>query len=361
MPSQEPLSQPALRIIDANLNRACEGLRVLEDIARLALNDITISRRLKTMRHDLVTGDLSFNIKLINARDSEHDVGADTRVSGQDEKKELPLAVVANSRRVQESLRTIEELAKTEDTTLNLNPEKFQQDRFSLYTVERELLSKLLRQDKKARIRGIHAIIDTEALAGRSHQEVARQIISGGAQAIQLRDKVSEKNELLAIAREMKALCAEHNVLFIMNDYLDLALAADADGLHIGQKDLPAGVARRLLPIDKILGLSTHSVREASAAEAVGADYIGIGSIYPTPTKETALIIGLERLRQVRKAVEIPLVAIGGITKDNVIDVISSGADSVAIISAILRAGSPQEATRQIADRIETLNEPTNR
>ena len=343
------------------MNRACEGLRVLEDIARLALNDAALSQRLKAMRHELVTGDLSFNVKLIESRDSENDVGADTLVAGQEEEKELPLAVVANSRRVQESLRTIEELAKTGDVPLKLNPAKFQKDRFSLYGIERELLSKLLRKNKKARIRGLHAIIDTQALNGRSHLEVARQIIRGGAKAIQLRDKTTEKKDLLAIAQQLKALCAEHNVLFIMNDHLDLALATGADGLHLGQKDLPVGIARKLLPVDTILGLSTHSLEEATAAEAEGADYIGIGSIYATPTKETATIIGLKNLRRVRQAVSLPLVAIGGITRNNVAEVIASGADSVAVISAILRAGSPQEAAQQIADGIEASNEPTNR
>jgi len=142
-------------------------------------------------------------------------------------------------------------------------------------------------------------------------------------------------------------------VLFIVNDYLDLALAANADGLHLGQNDLPVKVARRLLPIDKILGFSTTTVDKAIAAESDGADYIAVGSIYPTPSKETAVIVGLDRLRQVRQAVSLPLVAIGGITKNNAAEGMAAGANSVAVISAVLEAESPEEAARQIVDRLE--------
>jgi thiamine-phosphate pyrophosphorylase len=297
---------------------------------------------------------MPLNTKLVEARDAEGDVGASTLAPGQEKEKELPLVVVANARRVQESLRTIEEVAKTQDMTPKLDPEKFKQARFNLYTIERELLAKLTRQDKARRLSGLHAIIDTQSLQGRSHIEAARQIIQGGANTIQLRDKLTSKRELLPIAQQLKALCAEHNVLFIVNDYLDLVLATDADGLHLGQTDLPTSIARKLLPIDKILGCSATTVDQAAAAESDGADYVAIGSMYPTPTKETAVIVGLERLRQVRQAIKLPLVAIGGITKDNAAEVIAASADSVAVISAILGAESLEKATREIVARIET-------
>ncbi|GAI34067.1 unnamed protein product, partial [marine sediment metagenome] len=249
-----------------------------------------------------------------------------------------PLTVVANARRVQESLRILEELAKIPDTTPKLDSERFKQARFALYTIERNLLSKLLRQDKIKHLPGLYAIIDTKALKELSHTEIASQVIRGGARTIQLRDKRLSKRELLPIAQQLKNLCAEHKVLFIVNDYLDLALATDADGLHLGQNDLPIKVARKLLPIDKILGCSTTTIDQAITAEAEGADYIAVGSIYPTLFKETAKVVGLERLRQIRQAVTLPLVAIGGINKDNAGEVMAAGADSVAVISAILQA-----------------------
>ncbi len=357
MPSPEAISGQTLRIIDANLNRIGEGLRLLEDTARLLLNDASLTQQLKTMRHELVTGDPSFNQQLLQARNSEGDVGINIEAPEQEKPRELPLMVVANSRRVQESLRTVEELAKLPDITPKLNSEKFKQARFNLYTIERKLLSRLLRQDKIKHIAGLYAIIDAQALKGRSHLEVASQIIRGGAKTIQLRDKLLSKKELLPIAQQLKELCAEHNVLFIVNDYPDIALAADADGLHLGQNDLPTKVASKLLPIDKILGCSTTTVDQAVTAESEGADYIAVGSIYPTTSKETAKVIGLDGLRQIRQAVTLPLVAIGGIKQDNAAEVIAAGASSVAVISAILQAESPEEAARQIVARIEVQSE----
>ena len=353
MASMKATSYQTLRIIDANLNRIGEGLRLLEDLARLLLNDATLSQQLKTMRHGLVTGDWSFNQQLLQSRDSESDVGINIEAPEQGKQRELPIMVVANARRVQEALRTLEELAKIPDTASKLDSERFKQARFSLYTIERTLLSKLLRKDKIKSIPGLYVIIDTQALKGRSHVEVAGQAIRGGAKTVQLRDKLQSKKELLPIAQKLRKLCAKHNVLFVMNDYLDLALASDADGLHLGQNDLPIKVARKLLPIDKILGCSTTTIDQAITAESEGADYIATGSIYPTSSKETAKVVGLERLIQIKQAISLPLVAIGGINKDNVAEVLAAGADSVAVISAILQAESPEEAAQQIAARFE--------
>jgi len=305
------------------------------------------------MRHELLRSDWAFNQQLLQARNSAGDVGIDIEVPGEEKQRELPAMVVANARRVQQSIRVLEELAKLPDTTLELDPGKFQKARFDLYTIEQNLLSKLLRRDKTKHIAGLYVIIDTRALKGRSHLEVASQVISGGSKIIQLRDKLRSKRELLAIARQLRNLCAEHNVLFIINDHLDIALAAEADGLHLGQDDLPIKVARQLLSIDKILGCSVTTVDQATTAESEGADYIAVGSIYPTTSTETATVVSLERLRQVRQATSLPLVAIGGINKDNAAEVMAAGANSVAVISAVLEAEAPKEATRQIIDNLE--------
>ena len=350
----EVTSRQTLRIIDANLNRIGEGLRLLEDVARLLLNDTALTQQLKTMRHELIRGGWSFHQQLLQARDSEGDVGINIEALGEEKERELPIMVMANARRVQESLRVMEELAKVPGAIPELDSGKFKQARFNLYTIEQNLLSKLQRQDKLKHIPGLYVIIDTQALKGRSHIEIAAQAIHGGARIIQLRDKLHSKKELLPIAQQLKNLCAEHNVPFIINDYLDLVLATDADGLHLGQNDLPIPVARKLLPMGKILGCSTTTVDQATTGESEGADYIGIGSIYPTSSKETAKVVGLDRLRQVRQAVTLPLVAIGGINKDNAAEVIAAGADSVAVISAVLEAEAPEEATRQIVAKLES-------
>ena len=357
MASSEAEFQSTLRIIDASLNRIGEGLRILEDIARLLVNDRTLTGQLKTMRHELIRSDWSFHQQLLQARNSEGDVGINLEVPGEEKERELPIVVVANARRIQESLRTMEEMTKIPGGIPKLDSEKFKQARFDLYSIEQALLSKLLRQDKTKQLSGLYVIIDTQALKGHSHVEATTQAIRGGAGAIQLRDKLLSKKELLPIAQELKNLCDEHNVPFIINDYLDLVLAADADGLHLGQDDLPIRVARKLLPIDKIIGISTTTIDQAVTAESEGADYIAVGSMYPTPSKETAKVVGLDRLRQIRQAVILPLVAIGGITKDNVDEVIAAGANSVAIISAILQAKDIEAAAQQITGKLETHHE----
>jgi thiamine-phosphate pyrophosphorylase len=340
------------RIIDANLNRAGEGLHLLEELARLMLNDAELTRQLKAMRHNILRGDLAFNKALIQSRNSAGDVGLDIEAPGEGG-RELPIIVVANARRVQEALRILEEMTKVPGTTPRLDPEKFKKARFDLYTIEQKLLSRLLRRDKTGGLTGLYAIIDSQALGKRSHLEVAEELIRGGASAIQLRHKLDSKDELLDIAQRLKNLCSAHSVLFIVNDHLDIALAVAADGLHLGQEDLPVRVARRLLPIDMIVGVSVNTLKQAKAAEAAGADYIAVGSIYPTSSKETAKVVGLERLRRIGGSVSLPLIAIGGINKDNAAQVAAAGADGVAVIRAIMQAESIERAARQLIRAFE--------
>jgi len=176
----------------------------------------------------MLTGDWSFQQQVLQARDSEGDVGISIEAPGEEKQGELPIRIVANARRVQESLRVLEEMAKIPE--VKLDSEKLKRGRFNLYTIEQALLSKLLRQDKIKRLSGLYVIIDTQSLVkGRSHIDVASQAIQGGAKTVQLRDKLQNKRELLPIAQQLRNLCAEHDVLFIVNDYLDLALATDAD------------------------------------------------------------------------------------------------------------------------------------
>ncbi|MCX6003958.1 MAG: thiamine phosphate synthase [Chloroflexi bacterium] len=346
----ESSSPQTLRIIDASLNRAAEGLRFLEDSARFLLNDVTLTEQLKTMRHTLITSGWSFQKQLIQSRDSGGDVGAsiDVEQGG----KDLPLAIVANSRRVQEALRTLEELAKLAGEALPVSAEKFQQARFDLYTIEKNLIARLLRQDKSKHIIGLYAVVDTDALKGRSHLDIARQVIFGGAGTVQLRDKTTEKRALLAVAQELQNLCVENGTLFIVNDYLDIALAAGADGLHIGQEDLPVSIARKLAPMDMLIGCSVFTAEQAQKAVADGADYVAVGAVFPTPSKDT-VVTGLEELLRVRQAVSVPLVAIGGLTLENIAEVKKAGADSVAVIGAILGADSPGTAAREIIKAFE--------
>ena len=352
MTTPESISPQILRVIDASLNRAAEGLRFLEDSSRFLLNDTDLTKQLKTLRHGIITGDWPFQKQLVQSRDSQGDVGANLDVEGSKDKKSLSSAIVANSRRVQEALRTLEEIAKITGEGLPISSEKFQQARFEMYTIEKHLLSRLLRQDKAKLIKGLYAIIDTQALQGRSHLEITRQVIRSGAKIIQLRDKITIKKDLLPIAQALKNLCAEKDALFIMNDNLDIALAVGADGLHIGQEDLPVKVARKLAPIDMLIGCSVFNAEQAQQAVTDGADYVAVGAIFPTPSKDT-IVLGLGALRRIKKAVSVPVVAIGGINVKNVAAVKKDGADSFAVISAILGTAAPEKATRELIKKFE--------
>jgi thiamine-phosphate pyrophosphorylase len=340
-----------LRIIDANLNRIGEGLRVLEEFARLSLNDAVLSGRLKNLRHKILHIDDKLQQQLIGARDAAGDVGAGMTVTGGDKGRDPAATIVANARRVQESLRVLEEISK--EPAFGLPSPDYEKARFEVYTIEKELLSKMLRQDKIECLTGLYVIIDTEFLKGRSHLDVAGAAIKGGAKVIQLRDKTDNIRDFHTAAIQIKELCVEQNVLFIVNDSLEIALTADADGLHVGQDDLPVAETRRLLPIDKILGASARTVAEAGAARTAGADYLGVGSMYATSTKPGAVVVGPERIKEIKKSVDLPVVAIGGINKDNIGDVMKAGADAAAVISAVMGAANVEQATRQLVAIIE--------
>jgi thiamine-phosphate diphosphorylase len=182
-------------------------------------------------------------------------------------------------------------------------------------------------------------ITDPGLAPGRDHVSIAEAVLAGGADMIQLRDKAGDLRNLLPQARAIRALCRHRGAIFLVNDRIDLALAADADGAHVGQEDLPADRARSLLGTGRILGVSTHSLGQAEAARRAGADYIGFGPIFPTGTKNTGYAPrGVEALREIRHSVSLPILAIGGITLENVSAVIEAGATAPAVISAVVAA-----------------------
>ena len=198
---------------------------------------------------------------------------------------------------------------------------------------------------KERRLEGLYLITDqAERLVAR-----VRDAFSGGVSVLQYRDKLRTFQERLELGRELKLLCAEYQVKFIVNDDLELAKALDADGLHLGQEDGDPAAARAALGPKKIIGISTHSLKEALEAQAAGADYVGFGAIYPTASKEVEAIQGPEQLALLKEKLTIPIVAIGGISRDNACAVIDAGADAVAVISAVLSARSPGLAAEEIS------------
>jgi thiamine-phosphate pyrophosphorylase len=177
-------------------------------------------------------------------------------------------------------------------------------------------------------------------------------VLAGGGRLVQLRDKRSPVSDLYPLARAVVARCHRAGALLIVNDRVDLALAVDADGVHLGQDDLPAAAGRRLLRPAMILGVSTHDPEQARRAVADGADYVAVGSIFPTGTKAGFQLVGPELVRKLRPEIPVPLVGIGGITADNAAEVIAAGADGVAVISAVCAAEEPTAATRLLLERL---------
>ena len=352
-------------MIDANLNRSSEGLRVLEDVARFFLNNAELSQRLRTLRHDLARETKSLSVGLLSQRDSEHDVGHPHPIPPKERELNMKTTspqglldlVTANAKRVEESLRVVEELAKLPELSAMLNSASFEQTRFALYTLERDLISRISRRDKSERISGLYVILDRQFLAGSDELGMAGQVIEGGARVIQLRDKQSKKRELLLVAQKLRELCSQAGVLFIINDYLDLAMAVDADGLHIGQEDLPLPVVRKELPIDKIVGCSVTTTIQATKAQNEGADYIAVGSIFPTKTKKEVTVVGVDILKELKRIVSTPLVAIGGINQNNVGEVVSAGADAVAVISAVLGEKDVRRAVQKLVEKMDLAKE----
>ena len=197
----------------------------------------------------------------------------------------------------------------------------------------------------------LYAILDPEQARGRSVENVLRELLSGGAKIIQLRAKAISARVFLELARNVREITRAHGCRLIINDRVDVALACDADGVHLGQEDLPLHAARQLLPA-KIIGISTHDLEQAKQAQDGGADYIGFGPMYGTATKQTGYSArGVAMLREIRNVVRIPIVAIGGISEGNVSEIWNAGADSAAIISDILAAEDITAKVQRICDR----------
>jgi thiamine-phosphate pyrophosphorylase len=200
---------------------------------------------------------------------------------------------------------------------------------------------------------GLYVVTDEKLSKGLTHTEIARRAIAGGADVIQLRDKTCDCTYLYKCAEEIRDIAWAAGVPFIVNDRLDVALQAGADGVHLGQADMPLKFARRVAPKGFVTGISAGTLREALDAERDGADYIGLGPIFPTQSKSDAgADCGLDLLREVKSRISIPVVAIGGIVAGNAAAVIAAGADGIAVISAVVSQDDVTEAARRLKDII---------
>lgn len=199
----------------------------------------------------------------------------------------------------------------------------------------------------------VYAVTDRTWLDGRTLIEVTEQAIAGGATCIQLREKELDKESFLQEAETLKALCESYKIPFIVNDDVDIAVRCEADGVHIGQHDMEAARVRELIGQDMILGVSAQTVEQALKAERDGADYLGVGSVFSTGTKADADDVSLSELKAICEAVAIPVVAIGGISLDNIVELKGTGIDGVAVVSAIYAAKDPEAAAKKLLESVK--------
>lgn len=216
-----------------------------------------------------------------------------------------------------------------------------------------------MRFDKKDLL--LYAVTDRSWLGGRTLYQDVEAAIKGGATFIQLREKTLDEAHFLEEAKEIKELCKKYQVPFVINDNVDIALAMDADGVHVGQSDMEAGAVREKLGPDKIIGVSAQTVEQALLAEQKGADYLGVGAVFPTGSKDDAVEVSHETLKAICEAVKIPVIAIGGISTGNVMELSGSGICGIAVISAIFAKPDIEAAAKELKEQMEKmLNDRSN-
>jgi thiamine-phosphate pyrophosphorylase len=349
------MSRQVLRILDANANRAREALRVIEDAARFILDDRDFSSSIKSLRHDLAGALAGILGDAILHRDTPGDVGTTVKTPAELRRADAADVVTAAGKRLGEALRTLEEYLKT------LRPDAaaaVEALRYRFYHIEHQLAFALRPPRQALESMRLYVLITASSCRG-EWLAVAAAAIDGGADVLQLREKSLESGELLSRARQLVELChgQGRNVICIINDRPDIALLAGADGVHVGQDDLPARQVRQLIGSQMILGVSTHNIDHARGAVRDGADYIGVGPVYRSTTKPRQFVAGLEYCRQAAAEIRVPKVAISGISAENVDEVMASGIAAVAVTAAVCDQDDVRSAAERLKARL-TANAP---
>ena len=212
-----------------------------------------------------------------------------------------------------------------------------------------------LRQAQADKVRGLYVIIDPQVTGGRDPMEIARAAVNGGAKMLQLRDKLRDKGEILALATPLQQLCQENDVMLIMNDHVDLGATVGSAGVHVGQTDMPVDQVRKVLAPHQVLGRSNREFDQLIESQEMGADHVAFGAIYRTTTKGVGRPPqGIEPLRKARELAKVPLVAIGGINLDNVAPVVEAGADAICVTAAVASADNPEAAAIAMVEAIRS-------
>ncbi|MDB5353302.1 MAG: thiamine-phosphate pyrophosphorylase [Planctomycetota bacterium] len=340
------------RVLDASANRAREGLRVVEDYVRFALDDPLLTRRLKDVRHRLDEAVRGLDADLlIGSRDTTGDVGTHIMTSSE-QTRENPRAVVsANFKRTTEALRSLEEYTKLLDVWIS---GRFEVLRYDLYTLEKLTLTAMAAHRTFDAVQlyllvgGLPTLGDLTSVVG--------EALAGGVQAVQLREKGLSDRVLLERAREVRILTAQARARFVLNDRPDLARLSGADAVHLGQEDMTSRDARRVLGPRSAIGISTHDLIQLERAVLDGASYLGVGPVFRSETKEFHDYAGLGFVRQAADSTTLPWFAIGGITQDNLDATIEAGARRIAVSSAIVRADRPREAASRFRKVLDSLD-----
>lgn len=337
------------RIIDANLNRAIEATRILEEVARFLLDDADLSQKLKLLRHALsVIQDFDYDANL-NARNTQEDVGSALKNPSQ--RLNIENIFKANMKRLQQSLRVLAEYSIENPNQVQM----FEKARYETYTLEKIMWDKLKEKYNQLKLAEKYLYLVTNSDRFETEDEFLDAVASsleGGVDILQLREKHMPANKVLALGRKLKQLCLQYNTTFIVNDRVDIAAILEADGVHLGQDDLDVKSAREILGANAIIGVSTHAPEQAMKAVEDGADYIGMGPVFETPTKEGRIPVGLEYVKWVSENIHIPAFAIGGIDEKNFEQVLDSGAKRIAVVRAIINSSNPQKAAKRFAEKL---------
>ncbi|MGL5080617.1 MAG: thiamine phosphate synthase [Microcoleaceae cyanobacterium] len=332
------------RILDANLDRAREGLRVIEEWCRFGLNQAQFSEVCKTLRQEIARW---HTLDLRLARNTPEDPGTALTHPQEASRSGVDQVLQANFARVEEALRVLEEYGKVYHPNMGA---AFKSMRYQVYTLESNLLAcKRLQQLNAVPLYLVTSPTD-------SLLTTVEAALKGGLKLVQYRDKETDDSIRFENAQKLRHLCTRYNALFFVNDRVDLALAVEADGVHLGQQDLPIQVARQLLGSHRIIGQSTTNPEEMQRAIAAGADYIGVGPVYETPTKVGKVAAGLEYVHYATLHSSVPWFAIGGIDLENLGDVITAGAERVAIVRGIMQAPHPTQATQLFLAQLNVQN-----
>jgi thiamine-phosphate pyrophosphorylase len=337
-----------LRILDANINRAREALRVVEDYARFALDDADAAEAAKRSRHALqeIVAALGAG-ELLAARDIVGDVGRGVKTAAELQRSEPADVVRAALARLSEAARGLGEYGKLVSEPAAAVAEAL---RYAAYELEQRIV---LRGERRARFRALRLyVLVTEQLCRKHWLETAEAAIHGGAGCLQLREKDLGDAELLRRARELRELTARYGVLLAINNRPDIAKLAGADIVHLGQEDLSVREARHVAGTHMLVGKSTHTRAQFEAAAAEEPDYLSVGPMFESHTKPQGHVAGPQTLAAAAKRTPLPLVAIGGIRADNAAAIIQAGASCVAVCAAVIGADAPERAARAIRSAI---------